>query len=56
MTYKSCILLRLGFVLDVLTVENLTVTIAVCIKHRPIEFGHWSVQFYATTTLLLCCR
>ena len=27
-----------------------------CVKYRPIEFGHWSVQFYATTTLLLCCR
>ena len=34
MTSKSCILwLGLGFVLDVLTVENLTVTIAVCIEH-----------------------
>ena len=30
MAYKSCFLSRLGFVLDVLTVENLTVTIAVC--------------------------
>ena len=30
MAYKSCFLSRLGFVLDVLTVENLIVTIAVC--------------------------